>query len=169
MKTLKQLFKTLLYGEKTFPAEKEPEMKNEPEKENEREHDAPKVLNNPINSPNKISQDERKTDENPGNHELAAPLPTETDPTPEELQPTLRGMEAEGCNPEKEVATGITGERGGEPAIETSEYQRGFIDGRNQKIEEMFFPKYDDGVPHFRGTPTPQSPSIDIFSLAREA
>lgn len=46
-------------------------------------------------------------------------------------------------------------------------YQKGLIDGRNQKIEETYFPKNDDGVPHFHGCSNPYSPVSDIFNIAR--
>ncbi|MCH5234906.1 MAG: hypothetical protein J1E16_06400 [Muribaculaceae bacterium] len=55
--------------------------------------------------------------------------------------------------------------------IENAEeaYQRGVIDGRNSRIEEMYFPKIEDGIPHFRGNPSKANPMGDIFSMAREA
>lgn len=58
-------------------------------------------------------------------------------------------------------------EEEGEKAL--SDYERGVIDGRNQQIEEKYFPKTDDGVPHFHGNHTRRSPLGDIFSMAREA
>ena len=48
-------------------------------------------------------------------------------------------------------------------------YEQGLIDGRNSVIEETYFPKGDDGVPHFRGNPSLADPMGDIFSMAREA
>ena len=56
-------------------------------------------------------------------------------------------------------------------SIENAEeaYQRGVIDGRNSRIEEMYFPKIEDGIPHFRGNPSKANPMGDIFSMAREA
>lgn len=48
-------------------------------------------------------------------------------------------------------------------------YEKGVIDGRNSKIEETFFPKGNDGIPHFHGAPSTLSPIGDIFSMAREA
>ena len=47
-------------------------------------------------------------------------------------------------------------------------YQQGLIDGRNQRIEEIYFPKEDDGIPHFRGNASKARPA-SIFSMAREA
>ncbi|MCH5242963.1 MAG: hypothetical protein J1F67_11210 [Muribaculaceae bacterium] len=48
-------------------------------------------------------------------------------------------------------------------------YEQGLIDGRNLVIEETYFPKGDDGIPHFRGNPSLADPMGDIFSMAREA
>ena len=48
-------------------------------------------------------------------------------------------------------------------------YKQGLIDGRNSVIEETYFPKGDDGIPHFRGNPSLADPMGDIFSMAREA
>lgn len=58
-----------------------------------------------------------------------------------------------------------------EPMEETVEeaYRRGLIDGRNEQIEELYFPKLNDGIPHFRGSPSKCRPVGDIFSMAREA
>lgn len=47
-------------------------------------------------------------------------------------------------------------------------YEKGLRDGRNSQIEELYFPKIDDGVPHFRGTVS-KEPFSDIFSMARDA
>ncbi|MDE6576744.1 MAG: hypothetical protein K2J82_07905 [Muribaculaceae bacterium] len=48
-------------------------------------------------------------------------------------------------------------------------YARGEKDGRNAGIEEEYFPKESDGLPHLRGIPghNPQLP--DIFTLATQA
>ena len=48
-------------------------------------------------------------------------------------------------------------------------YEQGLIDGRNSKIEEIYFPREDDGIPRFRGFSPKQRQTPDIFSVAREA
>ena len=48
-------------------------------------------------------------------------------------------------------------------------YEKGLIDGRNSRIEEVYFPKENDGVPVFHGSNRKSTPSTDIFSMAREA
>lgn len=53
-------------------------------------------------------------------------------------------------------------------AIEEA-YQKGLKDGRNARIEERYFPKENDGVPHFRGGAVKIPSGGDIFSIAREA
>lgn len=53
-------------------------------------------------------------------------------------------------------------------AIEEA-YQRGLIDGRNAQIEEIYYPKEDDGIPVFRGKPSNYRSTGDFFSIAREA
>lgn len=53
-------------------------------------------------------------------------------------------------------------------AIEEA-YQKGLIDGRNAQIEEIYYPKEDDGIPVFRGKPSNYRSSGDFFSIAREA
>lgn len=47
-------------------------------------------------------------------------------------------------------------------------YQKGLIEGRNRKIETIFFSDKEK-VPHFKSSALSLSPSADIFSLAREA
>ena len=47
-------------------------------------------------------------------------------------------------------------------------YEKGLIDGRNAKIEELYFPNIDDGIPYFRDTVSKES-SSNIFSMARDA
>ena len=147
MKTLKTLFRQLLYGEK------------------EKEHEAPLEINNPINSPIKSYNDERETDEIPGNPNLDSPIPPETSSTVEELQSFRQSGDPGGESERKS---------GGEPGIEFDSqlreaFEKGVIEGRNQRIEELFFQNHDDGIPAFRGAVFPQSPGSDIFSLAREA
>lgn len=41
--------------------------------------------------------------------------------------------------------------------------------GRNSKIEELYFPKGEDGIPVFHGNASKLDCESDIFSLAREA
>lgn len=48
-------------------------------------------------------------------------------------------------------------------------YEQGFIEGKNAQIEEKYFPMKEDGIPAFRGCPSPASPANSIFSMAREA
>lgn len=48
-------------------------------------------------------------------------------------------------------------------------YRRGLIDGRNSKIEEIYFPCREDGVPQFRGSNSREISVSDIFSVARNA
>lgn len=48
-------------------------------------------------------------------------------------------------------------------------YRKGVIDGRNQQIEERYFPMKEDGIPHFHGNPSTGNLTGDIFSMAREA
>lgn len=48
-------------------------------------------------------------------------------------------------------------------------YRKGLIDGRNEKIEETYFPLSDDGIPQFRGRPSRNLQAADFFSMAREA
>lgn len=108
----------------------------------------------------KTQNNETETDENRGNPVVDNSSSGENHGTDQEFkEPTDRG----------------TGQRGVRPE-DTSEFQEavkrafeeGVKAGRNAKIEETYFPKQDDGIPHFRGT-TPSAPSNDIFSLAREA
>lgn len=48
-------------------------------------------------------------------------------------------------------------------------YNEGLIAGRNEVIEEKFFPSDTDGIPNFHGHNCRISYNGDIFSLAREA
>lgn len=48
-------------------------------------------------------------------------------------------------------------------------YERGLIDGRNSRIEERYFPKEDDGIPEFHGSPSKEIKTGDIFRIARDA
>lgn len=73
--------------------------------------------------------------------------------------------------PETESSAEIK-QTGKTPEIEKAlkeAYERGVKDGRNSKIEEMFFMGKDDGIPEFHGYPRQQTPLSDIFSIAREA
>ena len=47
-------------------------------------------------------------------------------------------------------------------------YKEGELAGRNAKIEEKYFPKADDGLPHFNGLKEHRQ-STGIFNLARNA
>ncbi|MCH5228543.1 MAG: hypothetical protein J1F12_00930 [Muribaculaceae bacterium] len=47
-------------------------------------------------------------------------------------------------------------------------YNEGVIAGRNQKIEELHFPKKEDNIPAFKGI-TEKPVQTNIFSIAREA
>ena len=93
-------------------------------------------------------QNETETDESAGNSELDNPDAGEN-PRNNQEEP---GGEGNGISETPEEA-----------------YRRGVIDGRNQQIEEKYFPKTDDGIPNFRGRPEKSSPLSDIFSMAREA
>ena len=44
-------------------------------------------------------------------------------------------------------------------------YQKGLIDGRNQQIEERFFPRNEDGIPQLRGGGMDKGGGI--FAIAR--
>ena len=48
-------------------------------------------------------------------------------------------------------------------------FREGELSGRNARIEETYFPKTDDGLPHFKGTARRSRPFGDIFDTAREA
>lgn len=82
----------------------------------------------------------------------------EPKPGSEEIEMTRMQKETSPAESEKSLA---------EKEIEKA-FQQGVIAGRNQKIEEKFFPQ-SDGLPVFHGMPAKGASSIDIFSLAREA
>ena len=55
-----------------------------------------------------------------------------------------------------------------EKAIENA-FKDGRIAGRNDTIEERYFPDKEDGIPHFNGKKSQVNNPNDIFNIAREA
>lgn len=116
----------------------------------------------------KTNSDEKETDETDRNPELDNSLAQETcgnlssEERTGESEPRPGGINR-GINPLElpEVKEAI------KKATEEA-YLKGEIAGRNSRIEEVYFPTKDDGVPHFRGYVS-RKPSSDIFSMAREA
>lgn len=92
-------------------------------------------------------QNETETDESARNPELDNPSAGESDGADQELQTGTRGTGSEGL----------------------SDFEAGRIAGRNEQIEEKYFPATDDGIPQFRGRTTTRQTYTDIFSMAREA
>lgn len=97
----------------------------------------------------------------------------------EESEPLQEpGMYGESGEPGELADSGESGESGDsaesleynlEEALKEA-YEKGRRDARNEMIEQKYFPKRDDGIPHFHGTPPRRSTSTTgIFSLAREA
>lgn len=127
----------------------------------------------------KSNENERETEEVLRDSGVASPAAQEIDrrnekcPEPSaECQGGETGtLQASGTG-SQEGSDGRGADRGRESGgidREEEAYQRGLRDGRNMVIEERYFPKTDDGVPHFRGNPTRVNATGDIFSMAREA
>lgn len=102
---------------------------------------------NPLN----FQKDETESDEIPGDPKLDNSTAREIARTDEELRTERDG----------------SGER---PGITVEEaYQKGVTDGRNAKIEDLFFPESATSIPHFRGNASKIVSAADFFSMAREA
>ena len=167
MKTIKTILKELLKPPKSNKGKTPSESgkSTQPEisiTENDNNKETPPLENdkskgitfsendkNVITNQNQISN-ETETNENVGDNRLDTP------DTPEDC-------------PVIQSEPGSAGEsgKGIEERIREA-YEKGVMDGRNQQIEEKFFPKYD-GIPQFRGAPSLRNTSDDIFSIAREA
>lgn len=151
MKTLKTLLKELLSKSNSPESNQEPENKSNSLTQNQ-------------------NQNETETDETARNPVVDCPFAGEGDRTDPKC-------------PENKA--GEPGEPGGDSGVTTEDpqhtsdashqeaikeaYRQGEIAGRNAQIEEKYFPKTDDGIPHFRGRPSRHISSADIFSMAREA
>ena len=150
MKTIRTMLKNFKRKKPPIPIRDGPEdtsgsdtLPKEEEKaknHNENHKSENDIKDNHENNKNR-DENERKTDEIPGDPRVDSPDDRENS---ESLQ-----------------------ERG-EVTLEEA-YRRGVIDGRNQQIEERYFPKVEDGIPHFHGRPSESLPSSSIFSMAREA
>ena len=124
-----------------------------------------KLLSNYSNSNN--SQNETETHENDRDPDMVSPPSQENGGDAEKQKPEISGLSGNLGQPEPDDSGDHSGKRGIEAALEEA-YQRGVIDGRNQKIDAVYFSDKEN-VPHLRGSAYPQSPSSDIFSMARNA
>ena len=152
---IREKIKEMLKGRKT-KMEVEPQEKEAAEVTSE---------NQSINVTLKFENNERETDEDLRHPELDNPLPGETP------RPLQEHEESGECGGESAPGTGNGGECGRidyEKAIAEA-YQRGLIDGRNAQIEERYFPKKDDGIPHFHGSPSNGVTVGDFFRMAKGA
>ena len=157
MKTLKALIKDWLQSGKTPDRESKVETTAETteDKSDKPEEDSTGKIpeTNPDSEfkPDSLTQNQKQneteTDESARNPELDNPSAGESDGVDQELQTGTRGTGSEGL----------------------SDFEAGRIAGRNEQIEEKYFPATDDGIPQFRGRPTTQQTYNDIFSMAREA
>ena len=152
MKSLNTLLKSILKG------------KNSPKRINPDEN--PGSDNQPNLSTLKQNQDERETDENSRCTGLDNSDAGKDSRTDEKCQ-TADSSDGAGNYANRESLKDNSSSVRQETVEEA--YRRGLIDGRNSKIEELYFPNLDDGIPHFRGCPSNEIKSDDIFSVAREA
>lgn len=118
-------------------------------------------IGNNANNTN-TSKNETETNENPGDNRMVHPISQQTDRNDQDnqKQPESGGTEFRG--------TGKPGEGDLETMLQAA-YREGVTAGRNQAIEELYFPKDDDGVPMFNGSTNKVTSGADIFSMAREA
>ena len=167
MKTLKALFKDLIgkTNPKTYPLPPKPyphplSPLGEPEGASSQPYSLGKQEGaQSINQ--KPKNYERETDEVLGHPGMDNSDARENPRISEEFQAT--------------AASGVTGsdssneEKPDTDRLIREAYEKGLIDGRNSKIEEVHFPTTDDGVPRFNGA-APSSLDYDsIFTLALEA
>ena len=154
MKTLKTLLKDFLWKRQSIIKNPDNPNTNDPNEINNTKN--PKNLKN-------LNKHETTTDESPGDARMASsdtPEDCANLETPPRPAPSGEGVS---YSDKKSLHDGSDLEG------ETEAFKRGVIEGRNQQIEERFFPKTDDGIPHFHGGTPANLPGDDIFSLAREA
>lgn len=163
MKTLKSIFKDLL---KNQPDSQEQQTENatnnrssNPNETQSQRQASAETVESEINQ--NQNQNETETDEMAGADRMDNP---DSPGTVENSQ----GTETEIVSDQKQ--SNSEGECGGASTSEVEEaYRKGYLEGRNSKIEETYFPKTQDGVPEFNGSPAKFSQLGDIFSIAREA
>ena len=129
---------------------------------------APASVNKPISLTPKTNSNETETAETPRHPRVDNPDAWQNPRNNEEIGSTISGGVIASQSP-AEPAIGNKANEVSEDSTGLSDYERGRIDGRNERIEEIYFPKTDDGIPHFRGRPAKPSSGPDIFSMAREA
>ena len=174
MKTIKALLKDFLYKE---------ECPTPPEEVRTETVDGDKTENDNTNPKNQ-NENETETDEIPRHPQLDYPGARQSagnnqGESGEETRPT--GERPDGERAIGDQPSGVNTQESEtsqeEPPISKEEYERavkeafekGVIEGRNQQIEEKYFPKEEDGIPHFHGVSSKTLPGSDIFSMARSA
>ena len=157
MKTLKSIFRQLLNGSKE---NKSPTQNKNAASEQEIKTKAETSNNNHL----KNRSDETENVESARNSELDNPDVGENPGNREKLE------ESEGGSGNGEAESGgLSRETDNGRELEiAAAYEKGVIDGRNQKIMELYFPDMEDGIPRFRGSASSDL-TTGIFSLAREA
>lgn len=166
MKTIKTLLKELLRGGK-------PEDKNQ-DKDNNQDKERSESNTTGDNQPSlqtlKLQEHETENHEDPRNPELDNPVAGENHPDSKEATDASQPSTGRGDGNTAELKDPKESEKAEDfdPKLSLA-YEKGLIDGRNAQIEEKYFPKTDDGIPHFRGRPSKSISAGDIFSMAREA
>lgn len=154
MTTLSRLIREIFAVRRNDPMEKLPPEEAE---ESEKESDQTTVTNQNQN------EDETENHEDPGDNQLAAA------DSPEDYGNASQGTGQPGSGKEGlETEEKTLSRKDLEEAVKKA-YNEGLVDGRNQTIEERYFPKKEDALPNFRGTPPKNRSFGGIFSIAREA
>lgn len=123
---------------------------------------------NNILSTLKPEEDEKENPEDPGIPGMAHPAAQETDSDCQKSEPERHVTEPRSQDQLQGEPSSHLSSADLQRKIEAA-YRQGIIEGRNQRIEEIHFPKSDDGIPHFHGSPAKGRRAGDIFSMAREA
>ena len=126
----------------------------------------PKNSSGEISQNLKPNQNETETDESARDPQLDNPDARQDPPVGEECSEKPEGTGESGPGPESGRESGPD-RRDIEAEIRKA-YEEGVIAGRNQKIEEIYFPK-TDGIPDFHSSIANDASAGSIFSMAREA
>ena len=178
MKTVKALLKELLKGKKQEPDGENRSSDVSTIHQSGEDYEALSVNQQNFSTKNQ-EKDETETDEDPGVPELDNPDAGKIagDNQGEEGTGEIKSITSTPPSPQSEGLGSMKSNIPETGEIESQEdnlikeaFEKGRIAGRNEKIEESYFPTTDDGIPHFHGKPTQRNSSYgDIFSMAREA
>ena len=186
MKTIKTLLKELLYGSKPqedIKPEENPASENQQKSltQNQNNDETETIeTSGPVgmDHPDACKSDgDNQEGDGGGIKVFEEAEESETVPSPEKSEEAASAeveKEKKVTEPPSPIIKEVTTEIAAQPdksdsAAVDEAYQKGFIDGKNAQIEEKYFPKSNDGLPHFRGRQSKPNYTADIFSMAREA